>query len=60
VILTGHALTNGGLHETRERRKDVDRRVDTLVVKLTVNEDLALGNVTGQIGDGVSNIYRLD
>lgn len=56
MILTGHALTDGRLHETRERGKNVDRGVDTLVVELTVNEDLALGNVTSQIGDRVGDV----
>ena len=31
-------------------------RVDLPVVELTVNVDLTLGNVSGQIGDGVGDI----
>ena len=56
MILTGHALTDGRLHETRERGKDVDRGVDTLVVELTVNEDLTFGNVTSQVGNRVGDV----
>lgn len=56
VVLAGVAFANGGLHQTRKRGKNVDGRVDTLVVKLTVNEDLALGNVTSQIGNRVGDV----
>jgi hypothetical protein len=28
VILPCHALANGGLHESRQRRQHVDRRID--------------------------------
>jgi len=58
VVLASVALANSGLHQTRERGKDVNWRVDTLVVKLTVNEDLTLGNVTSQIRNGVSDVCR--
>lgn len=57
VIATGAALADGGLHETGQGGEDVDWWVDTLVVKLTVDEDLALGNVTSKIGDGVGDIW---
>jgi hypothetical protein len=56
VVLASVALADGGLHETRQRGEDVDWRVNTLVVKLTVDEDLALGNVTSQIGNGVGDV----
>ena len=58
VVATGELLTDGRLHETGQGGQDVDGRVDTLVVKLTVNEDLALGDVTGKIGNGVGDICR--
>jgi hypothetical protein len=50
------ALADGRLHETRERGKNVDWRVDTLVMELTVDENLTLGDVTGQIGNRVSDV----
>jgi len=56
VILAGASLTNSGLHQTRERWQDVDGRVDTSVVQLTINKDLALGNITRQVRNRVSNI----
>ena len=56
VVLPGHALADGGLHETRERRQHVDRRVDLSVVQLTIYVDLALRDVSSQIGDGVSDV----
>lgn len=57
MILTSTSSTNGRLHQTRQGRKHVDRGVDTLVVQLTIDEDLTLRNVTRQIGNGVSDIY---
>lgn len=56
MVLTSTAFTNGRFHETRKRREDVDGRADTLVVKLTINEDLALSNVTSQVRNGVGDI----
>ena len=61
MILTGELLaiiidTNGGLHKTGEGRKYVDWWVDLPVVKLAINKDLALSNVTSQIWDGMSDI----
>ena len=56
MILARVALTDGRLHQTGQRRQDVDRRADTLVVQLSVNEDLTLGDVTGQIGDGMGDV----
>lgn len=59
VIATSELLTNGRLHKTGERWQDVDGWVDTLVVELTVNEDLTLGNVTSKIGDRVSDVCEM-
>lgn len=56
MVFARVALADGGLHETRERGEDVDGRVDALVVQLAVDEDLALGDVAGQIGDGVGDV----
>lgn len=47
------------LHETGERGEDVDGRVNLLVVKLTIDEDLALSNVASQIGNGMGDIVVL-
>uniref|UniRef100_A0A182QVN8 Uncharacterized protein n=1 Tax=Anopheles farauti TaxID=69004 RepID=A0A182QVN8_9DIPT len=56
VVLAGHALADGGLHQTRQRRQHVHRRVDLTIVQLTVDVDLTLGNVTGQIGNRMGDI----
>ncbi len=50
-------LANGRLHETGERRENVDGRVDATIVELAVDEDLPLGDVAGQIRDGVRDIW---
>jgi len=61
MILTGEHLavvvdTDGGLHETGQGRQHIDWWVDLAVVKVTINEDLALSDVSSQIRNGVSNI----
>jgi hypothetical protein len=57
VILS--VLLNGLLHETRKRGEHVDGRIDLLVVELSVDEDLSLGDVACEIGDGVSDVVVL-
>jgi hypothetical protein len=57
VVFPCAALADGGLHETGERGEDVDGWVDTLVVELTVDEDLAFRNVTCQVGDGMCDVW---
>lgn len=56
VVFPGQLLTNRRLHQTGQRRQDIDWWVDLPVVQLTVNKDLALGDVTSKIGNGVSDI----
>lgn len=56
VVLPSTTLTNGRFHQTRQRRKNVNGRVDALVVELTVNEDLTLSNVASQVGNRVGDI----
>lgn len=57
VIFTCHVFTNSRLHQTTERRQYIYWWVNLPVVKLTVDIDLPLCDVTRQIGDGMSNIY---
>ena len=59
MVFTGVAFADGGFHKTREGGEDVDWGVDAFVVELTVNEDLAFGDVAGEIGDGVGDVYVL-
>lgn len=56
MVLSSATLANGRFHETRQRRQYVNWRVDTLVVQLTVNEDLTLGDITRQIGNRMRDI----
>lgn len=56
MILPGKFFTDSALHETRQGGQDVYRRVDLSVVELSVDENLTLRDITGQIRDGVSDI----
>mmetsp|Transcript_17100 Transcript_17100/g.39297 ORF Transcript_17100/g.39297 Transcript_17100/m.39297 type:complete len:306 (-) Transcript_17100:472-1389(-) len=56
VIVSGHTFSDGGLHQTRQRRKNVDRRENTLGVQLTIQVNLSFRNVSGKIGNRVGNI----
>lgn len=57
MVLAGEFLTNSALHETRQRGQDVDRWVDLPVVQLTVDEDLALRDITRKIWDRMRDVY---
>lgn len=56
MILSRHALADGGLHQTGQRRQHVDGRVDLAIVQLSVDVDLSLGDVASQIGNRVSDV----
>ena len=56
VVAAGHALADGGLHQTRERREHIDWRVHLPVHQLAVDVDLPLGNVAGQIRNRVGDV----
>mmetsp|Transcript_12769 Transcript_12769/g.19325 ORF Transcript_12769/g.19325 Transcript_12769/m.19325 type:complete len:357 (-) Transcript_12769:206-1276(-) len=56
VIVSGHALADGRFHKTRERREHIDWRVDLSVVDLTIDVNLSLCDVTGQIRNWMCNI----
>ncbi len=57
MILAGQFLTDSALHETRERGEHVDRRVYLPVVQLTIDEDLALSDVPGEIGNWMRDVW---
>ncbi len=57
MVLSSHALPDGRLHETTEGRQYVDGWVYLTIVKLTVDVDLSLSNVSSQIRNGMSDIY---
>ena len=56
MILSGKLFSDSRLHKSRERGQDVDRGVNLPVVELTIDEDLALCNITSQVRDRVSDI----
>ena len=56
VVLARHALADGRLHETRQRRQHVDGRVDLPVVQLPVHVDLALRDVARQVRNRVGDV----
>ena len=58
MVFPRQLLADGALHETGQRRQDVDRWVYLPVVQLTIDEDLALSNIPGEIGNGVGDVYR--
>ena len=53
-------LFNGLLHQPGEGGEHVDGRVDLLVVKLPVNENLSLSDVTSQVRNGMSDVIILN
>mmetsp|Transcript_3470 Transcript_3470/g.7235 ORF Transcript_3470/g.7235 Transcript_3470/m.7235 type:complete len:264 (-) Transcript_3470:535-1326(-) len=56
MVVSGHAFSNGGFHETGQRGEDVDGREDALCVELTVEIDLSLSNISSQIGNRMRDI----
>mmetsp|Transcript_7875 Transcript_7875/g.13507 ORF Transcript_7875/g.13507 Transcript_7875/m.13507 type:complete len:340 (-) Transcript_7875:546-1565(-) len=56
VVFSSHAFTDGRLHQPRQGRQHVDRRVDLTIVQLALDVDLALGDVARQVGDGMRDI----
>jgi hypothetical protein len=60
VIFASELLANSALHQPRERRQNVDRRVNLAVVELPVHEDLSFSDVTRQIRNRVRDILAQD
>mmetsp|Transcript_44392 Transcript_44392/g.74728 ORF Transcript_44392/g.74728 Transcript_44392/m.74728 type:complete len:361 (+) Transcript_44392:445-1527(+) len=56
VVLAGHALSDSVLHQTRQRRQNVDGGVDLLVVQLPINVHLALRDVSRKIGNRMRDV----
>ena len=52
------ALADGRFHKTGEGGEDVDRWVDTFIMELTVDEDLAFCDVASKIGNRMGDICR--
>ena len=45
MVFTGVAFADGGFHEAGEGGEDVDGGIDTFVVELAVDVDLAFGDI---------------
>ena len=58
MVFPRQLLADGALHETGQRRQDVDRWVYLPVVQLTIDEDLALSDVPGEIGNWMRDVWR--
>jgi len=56
MILPRKFFTDRALHQTRQRRQDVDRGIYLTIVQLPVHKDLSFRDVSGKIGNGVSDI----
>ena len=57
MVFAGVPFADGGFHEAREGREDIDWGVYTFVVELAIDEDLAFGDVAREVGDGVGDVY---
>ena len=53
MVLAGLALTDALILQTAQGGQHVHRGHDALAVQLAAQDDLALGDVAGQVGDGV-------
>ena len=56
MVGTCEAFTDTVLHQTGQGRQNVDRRVDRLSMKLTVQYDLALGDISGKVRNRVGDV----
>ena len=58
MILPRKFFTDRTLHQTRQRRQDVDRRIYLTIVELPVDKDLSFRDVSGKIRNRVSDICK--
>src|SRR5699024_1106040 len=56
VVFSCIPFSDTVLHQTGQRREDVDRRIDGLSVERTVKHDLSLRDISSQVRDRVSDI----
>ena len=56
VVFPGIAFSDTVFHQTGQGRKNADRRVDRLSVKIPVKYDLSFGDITGQVRDRMGNV----
>ena len=58
MILPREFFTDRALHQTRQRRQDVDRGIYLTIVQLPVDKDLSFRDVSGKIRDRVGDIWE--
>ena len=56
MIFPGKAFADTVFHKTGEGWQDVNGRIDALLMQGTIQYDLPLCNVAGQVRDGMGNI----
>ena len=56
MVGAGVSLTNAILHQTGKRGQHRDRRINTRLVELAVEDDLPLGDIAGQVRNRVGDI----
>ncbi len=56
MVLPGHPLPDRALHQSRQTRQHIDRRINLLVVHLPINKDLPLRDVPRQVGNRVRDV----
>ena len=56
VVGAGFAFADAVVHQAREARLNVDRWVQSGAGEVAGHEDLAFGDVTGQVGDRVGDV----
>ena len=56
VVVAGAARSGAAAHQARQRRERFDRRIDAGGVQLGGEHELSLGDVPGQVGDGVGDV----
>lgn len=58
MILPCKFFTDRTLHQTRQRRQDVDWRIYLTIVQLSVDKNLTFRDVSGKIRNRVSDVYK--
>ena len=58
MVFSGEFFANCTLHQPRQRRQDIDGRVNLSIVELSVYENLAFSNVSRQIRNGMRNVLK--
>lgn len=58
MILPCKLFADCTLHETRQRRQDIDRRIYLTIMELPVDKNLPFRYVPSEIRNGMGDIYK--